>query len=99
MKQLSDTRKSGKAYRPGFREIAIAAINHFLDRSQSGWFIDPAIVVLVGGNSDSRRVSNRELWRFGDRSFRVSASKKHNLINEHTLDPHSLNNLGRAQIK
>ncbi len=79
MKQLSDTRESGKAYRPVFRGIAIAAINHFLDRSQSGRFIDSAIVVLVGGNPDSRQVWNGELSRFGDRSYSVSASKKHNV--------------------
>ena len=96
MKQVSDTRES---LSPGFRGIAIAAINHFLDRTQSGWFIDSTIVVLVGGNSDSRRVSNPELSRFGDRSYSVSTSMKHNLINEYILDTRSFNNLGRAQIK
>ncbi len=99
MEQLSNSRERGKTYRPGFRGIAIAVINHLLDHSQSGRFIDSAIVVLVGGNSDSRRVSNRKLSRFGDRSYSVSASKKHNLINEYILDTRSFNNLGRAQIK
>ena len=99
MKQLSDTRESGKAYRPVFRGIAIAAINHFLDRSQSGRFIDSAIVVLVGGNPDSRQVWNGEL-RDSEIAPTVSQLVRNAiLINNCIFDTRSFKNKGRGHIK
>ncbi|MDE0297362.1 MAG: hypothetical protein OXN17_01850 [Candidatus Poribacteria bacterium] len=94
MKQLSDTRESGIAYRPGFRGIAIAVINHFPDRSLFRRFIDSARVISVEGNFECRQVLNRELPRFGEWPYSVSIGTKHDLIRKFIFDARSFNNTG-----